>query len=138
MSLETGRVAPELVGAIMDRESGGGLYLRPIGPAGLGDHGFGHGLMQIDSRFHKAWLDLGLWKDPEENVRYAVTHILIPNLDSLGGVPGAVAAYNASWTKVMQVVLEFGQDVEKLDALTTHGDYVSDVLYKVSQFQGYA
>ena len=91
--------------------------------------------MQIDGRYHKAWLDLGLWKIPIENIRYGVGRILIPNLDSLGGMPAAVAAYNAGWSRVMDVVLEFGQDVGELDKLTTNGDYVSDVLGRAASLQ---
>ena len=120
----------------MDRESGGGILLTPRGPAGTGDGGHGRGLMQIDDRYHKAWIDLNLWQIASENIRYAVTHILLPNLDQLGGIPAAIAAYNASFEKVWEVVAEFGQDVDRLDVLTTHGDYVSDVLARVQLLQG--
>jgi hypothetical protein len=48
----TYNVEPEILAAIAWRESMFGLALDTFG---LGDHGFGHGLMQIDKRSFPAW-----------------------------------------------------------------------------------
>lgn len=76
VSQETG-VSPVLLAAIMDVESAYGTLLSPPGPAGKGDGGHGHGLMQIDDRTHGVFLREKLpngtpkWADPYENVKYA-------------------------------------------------------------------
>ena len=128
---ETGnRAAPELVAAIIDRESNGDPNV--VSPDG------GHGLMQIDERYHKAWLDLNLWRIPLENIRYGVSKVLIPNLDHFQGWPAAIAAYNASWQRVQHIVDFYGQDVAMLDTVTTHRNYVSWVLNRVQELQGIA
>src|SRR3972149_2829488 len=49
VSSETG-MDPFILAAIGERESRWGNALHPRGPAGTGDNGYGHGLMQIDSR----------------------------------------------------------------------------------------
>ena len=76
VSQETG-VSPVLLAAIMDVESAYGTLLSPPGPAGKGDGGHGHGLMQIDDRTHGVFLAERMpngtpkWADPYENVKYA-------------------------------------------------------------------
>jgi soluble lytic murein transglycosylase-like protein len=59
-----------LLCAIMERESGSGIYLTPPGPGGTGDSGNGFGLMQIDRRSHAQWLNANNWQDPETNITY--------------------------------------------------------------------
>lgn len=133
-------LAPELIAAVMDRESAGGLFLIPRGEAGTGDDGHGHGLMQIDDRYHAVWLakrdekGVLLWQQAEHNIPYGA-ELLKMGIDAMGGVPGGVAAYNASWNKVVDTVALYGQDVLELDKLTTHGDYVSDVLDRCRNLQ---
>jgi len=130
VTTETGnRAAPELVAAIIDRESKGD-------PDVVGDFGHGHGLMQIDDRYHKAWLDLNLWRIPLENIRYGVSKVLLPNLDHFQGWPAAIAAFNAGWRRVQEIVTYFGQDVEMLDTVTAKKNYVSWVLNRVQELQG--
>ena len=84
---------------------------------------------------HKAWIDLNIWQDPLANIRFG-SGLLKNGIDSLGGVPAGVAAYNADWEKVEDVVVMFGQDVDQLDLLTTNHNYVSDVLRRVQILQG--
>jgi hypothetical protein len=73
---ETG-LSPFLLAAIMDVESRFGTTLTPPGPAGKGDGGHGHGLMQIDDRNHGAFLAQKMpdgtpkWANPYENIKYA-------------------------------------------------------------------
>jgi hypothetical protein len=71
------RLSPVLLAAIMDVESRFGDALTPPGPAGKGDGGHGHGLMQIDDRTHGTFLAQKMpdgtpkWANPYENVKYA-------------------------------------------------------------------
>src|SRR4030042_3986131 len=64
---------PEVVAGIMCRESEGGLsrHLDRAGPAGRGDSGHGHGLMQIDNRSFPEFCAGDDWPDPDKNVAFA-------------------------------------------------------------------
>lgn len=133
--LATG-IDARLLGAIMDRESLGGEQLKPKGPMGVGDGGHGRGLMQIDDRYHKSFVGTLMpdgtpaWTHPVENVLRGA-RILQWNLQHFDGRwPCAVAAYNASPKRVREVAGELHGDalVSAVDAVTTHGNYVSDVL----------
>ena len=57
--------------ALIERESGSGVYLTPPGPGGTGDNGHGRGLAQLDDRSHGVWLSQNNWQDPEINLTYA-------------------------------------------------------------------
>jgi len=134
-------LAPELIAAVMDRESGGGVYLTPVGPAGTGDEGHGRGLMQIDDRAHPDWCaqvdDSGtpLWQLPEHNIAKGAEE-LARNLILFGDVPSAVAAYNAGDGKVRRLILMVPRpSIHQLDQLTTGHDYVSDVLDRLHKLQ---
>lgn len=134
-------LAPELIAAVMDRESGGGVYLIPIGPAGVGDQGHGRGLMQIDDRAHPEWcarMDLDgkpLWQKPEHNVAKGA-EVLAHNLRIFGDVPSSVAAYNAGEGRVGRLVAMVPRpSIQQLDQLTTGHDYVSDVLDRLHKLQ---
>lgn len=49
---------------------------------------------QINSAFHQPWLDLGVWTDPYEATKYAVSRILKPSYQ------GALqAGYNGRWAE---------------------------------------
>jgi len=131
-------VDPLILAAIMDRESQGGDALKPPGAGGFGDGGHGRGLMQIDDRSHTDFVSCRfgrnglLWQDPAFNVLYAAK-LLRKNLDACGGkYPPAIAGYNASMQRVMGILLNSVGDasIEQLDALTTGGNYVTDVLAK--------
>lgn len=70
-------LSPYLLAGFMEQESGFGQGLTPKGPTGKGDAGYGHGLMQIDSRSHAEFLakknsgGVPLWQIPYENLKYA-------------------------------------------------------------------
>lgn len=126
---------PELIGAVMDRESNGGDALRPRGPGGTGDYGHGHGLMQIDDRTWGSWLATNDWEDPGINILFGA-NLLNANLKALGGdIPAAVAAYNCGLTRVLRLKAHVALTIPELDELTTGGNYVSDVLNRLADFQ---
>lgn len=138
------RVDAFLLAAICDRESRGGLALSPRGPTGTGDNGHGRGLMQIDDRWHPGFLsatdDRGvhLWKIAEWNIDYGA-HVLSRYRALLDGNElAAIAAYNAGPGKVRRVMgtvtLDEAALVKLLDAVTTGGNYVSDVLRRRAGF----
>jgi hypothetical protein len=144
-------VSALLLLAICDRESGGGEYLQPRGPTGKGDGGHGHGLMQLDDRFHfKSFVAaLGpdgkpLWQDPAfaflgaaRFLRMTMVHFDGFDVEPL--LP-AIAAYNASEKRVRDALAGVTRPAKRedfiraLDAVTTGpkpgapGNYVSDVL----------
>ena len=51
------QIPPALIAGIGSRESHWGLALSPVGPTGTGDNGHGRGLMQIDDRWHKDFIE---------------------------------------------------------------------------------
>lgn len=133
--------------AICDRESLGGDALTPEGPAGNGDHGHGHGLMQIDDRSHggflaaRFWDGVRAWQDPTFNVLFAA-RLLRFNLNATDDdLPLSIAAYNcglkrARWTlqaKAAQINSETDR-LAALDSVTAGGNYVTDVLERRSKF----
>jgi len=128
-----------IIAAICDRESGGGVYLIPRGPGGKGDKGFGHGLMQIDSRYHAKWIQKTAWWEPEENILYGA-RLLRENLDYFKGDEfPAIAAYNCSRAKVANFVNMCWTDINVrnvlIDRLTTNDNYASDVLERAEKFR---
>lgn len=139
MAAQACRVDKFIIAAICDRESGGGVYLIPRGPAGKGDQGFGHGLMQIDSRFHGKWLQTHEWWKPEVNIAYGA-QLLRENFDHFKGDEfPAVAAYNCSRVKVDALVNACWADLSArnllIDRLTTYANYASDVLERAEKFR---
>lgn len=137
---ETG-VSPFLIAAIGDRETGWGTSkdCNPKGAGCLGDSAHGHGLMQIDDRYHQVWLATHDWTDPYTNVKYAIDSIFLPGLTQLqnDGFSGeqanqmAVAAYNAG-VHAVEVAVQGGQSP---DAKTTGANYSQDVLGRASSAQ---
>lgn len=83
---------PRLLAAVAAQETGG-----PGGDSGrnvVGDGGHGHGVFQIDDRWH-AFARSPAAMDPARNADYAAG-ILSSNLDRYGGdVRAALSAYNA-------------------------------------------
>ena len=134
-SAEKWTLTPELLGAILMRESGGGVYLTPKGPTGKGDytngvwHGFG--LAQLDIRSHQDILNLQddngipLWQDPAWNIDHGA-EILSNAIGKLAdlGLDAGVAAYNAGTGHIRKIV-EGGEDC---DTGTTGKDYAASVL----------
>ena len=158
---------PLLLAAICDRESGGGVYLWPKGPAGtgdwvlrlntatgrmerVGDMGHGLGLMQIDRRWHPEFAAHRLqdgrfaWQVPEHNIEYATAKVLRPALDALGDLHLAVSAYNCGVGGVRKALkkLRAGADIHaqrlKADSATTHRNYSADVMMRFACFEATA
>lgn len=67
-------IDPFIIVALGDRETrwGTGAGLDQYGPAGRGDSGHGHGLMQIDDRSWGSWLASNSWWDPYTNITKGV------------------------------------------------------------------
>lgn len=140
-------VPEDLMAAIVDRESLGGDALKPKGPAGTGDGGAGHGLAQIDYRFHRSFLlarmaDAGatpMWTVPAFNILYGAW-LLNQNYQIAKSWPVAVAAYNAGLTKALRVyrALPDGRTqtdiIKAVDMVTTGGNYVSDVWRRRAEY----
>jgi hypothetical protein len=133
-------LSPSVVAGIGSRESAWGLLLSPAGPAGTGDGGHGRGLMQIDDRYHQGFISTGLWRDPQASLDYAIDQVLSRSynyldanttLDGVELLRGALAAYNAGLTNVMDAI-SAGYDV---DYYTTGQDYSWDVLNRAGWFQ---
>jgi soluble lytic murein transglycosylase-like protein len=127
------RLEPVVLAAILERESRGGEALSPPGPAGVGDGGHGRGLMQIDDRWHGAFVATGLWAEPVIALVYGA-RLLRQSLDALGGdYPAAIGAYNAGIGRVRQVLAglsptaSLGQRIAAIDRVTTNA-YVAGVL----------
>jgi hypothetical protein len=118
-----------ILAGILSRESRFGLLLDENG---LGDHGHGHGELQIDDRWHKAFCDSGLWQDLGASLDYALRSVIAPAFNDLGDhcdldygpmFWATIAAYNAGAGGVSKA-LAAGQDP---DAATTGRNYSQDV-----------
>lgn len=128
---------PAVVAAIMSRESGGGRLLGRNGcPPDTGDRGHGRGLMQIDDRYHQAFLGIGeFWRAPAANLAYGC-YLLRQNIYSLAKklpalaerdrLRAALAAYNCGLAHVFTAL----KDHKDVDAFTAGGDYSRDVLLR--------
>jgi soluble lytic murein transglycosylase-like protein len=126
-------VDPLLLAAVCDRESGGGVYLVPPDPSGVGDRGHGRGLMQIDDRTWVKWLRDHRWQDALTNIRFGA-EILRGEMDRFAqtghGIECAVAAYNCGPARVRQALAE-----KRGCDFYTHGqDYAADVLRRRAAF----
>lgn len=95
------------------------------------DH-HGRGLMQIDDRFHGAWVSQhqdGM--DPASNIDYGCL-ILGNNIDAFSGdVRNGVAAYNAGQRGVQNGLRDSGNP----DQYTTGGHYSDNVLAMADRFR---
>lgn len=142
--LEAGRlhgVDAYLLAAVCDRESGGGRYLKPPGPAGVGDGGHGRGLMQIDDRYHKEFVASGAWMKPFENICKGA-EILAANRKEFAEDADAeflsVCRYNASAKRIAEALAKANADKISrrmaADSVTTGGDYGSDCIRRRASF----
>lgn len=121
---------PTLIAAVCDRESLGGVGLKPPGPSGTGDNGHGRGLMQIDDRAFPSWCsDATRWQDPARNIMFGA-QLLAQNLEDLdGNIPAALAAYNAGLGRVERLMGTISNPtIKDFDSLTTGRNYCSDTL----------
>ncbi len=121
-------IDPCLLAAICERESN---YGQALDGAMTGDGGHGRGLMQIDDRAHRAWVESHDWRDPATNIEkgasilnealsYFAKH---PEVLDLLREPAGVAAYNAGAAAVLRAV----RAGKHPDAVTTRRDYSADV-----------
>ena len=149
-SAERHGLNPYVLAGIMDRESLCGFALEPTGPAGTGDGGHGRGLMQVDARYHSAFCaqvvdGKTLWQDPACNIDYGAG-ILAGELLAFGdmgecAVVCAIAAYNAGRARVREAASHVTAPrtpeavTLAVDPLTTHKDYVRDVMRRALQFR---
>ena len=106
---------------VASRESRMGLALDADG---TGDHGYAHGIMQVDIRHHPTFTGRHSPHDHQANIDYGAG-FLAELIDAFGGdIKPAVAAYNAGPSRVRSAV-SAGLDP---DIVTTGGDYAGDVL----------
>ena len=132
--------------------------LNPLWNRVPGDHGNGHGLFQIDKRFHYDWVQKGLWKDPYESalkaiqvlnelqdraIMYSELKLVTATtlqgrgyttatrpIDNLKLLPITIASYNCGLWAYYHYCK--GRDV---DTGTTGADYSKDVLYRAEIFK---
>lgn len=119
-------IEPAIIVALMDRESGGHNVINA--------DGFRHGLMGIDKRQHREWLDdnnQGL--DPGSNIDYGCA--LLRNYLNIfrGHLVAGIAAYNAGpgavgWALNSQL---------EIDVVTTDKNYSADVLSRADFFRNF-
>lgn len=134
-----------LMAAVVDRESLGGEALKPVGPTGTGDGGHGCGLGQVDDRTHHKFVVATfddnvtpLWTDATFNVLYGARILSVAHRISKSW-PVSICAYNAGLNRALRVQRALVDSSEPaliaaLDRSTTGGDYISDVLRRMSSF----
>lgn len=144
--LDTARrtgVDPAVVAAICSRESNCG---RLKGPKVIGYDGHGRGLMQIDGRYHGAWLSKHAkdWWAPEVNIPKGVEVLVDIRKDverkakSLGAklteeqvLTCMVAGYNTGGDNAVSGLVRYGDP----DRFTTEKSYSADVLARAEFFR---
>ncbi|MEX2352210.1 MAG: transglycosylase SLT domain-containing protein, partial [Balneolaceae bacterium] len=114
--------------AVASRESNMGLSLSV---AGTGDHGFGHGIMQVDVRHHPEFTDRHSALDYQANIDYGAGFLAGLIRAFNGEIRPAIAAYNAGQSRVRMAV-QAGLDP---DYVTTGGDYAMDVLHRMETIE---
>lgn len=118
----------DIVAAILARES---VFGKGLDKHGKGDHGHGHGVMQIDDRSHAKWLALGLWNDPYENIIYGINEIKMNLRMFKGDLFKAVAAYNTGAGNVRRSL----KNQRSAEATTAHGNYATDVINRAKKYR---
>lgn len=133
------KIPSAVILGIGSRESRWGLALTPRGPAGTGDHGNGHGLLQVDIRYHPAHIASGDWKDPVKHLAYGITYLRNcmdtftkrTGMTGLTALQGAVAGYNCGAGNSSRA-WSAGLDI---DYYTTGRDYSRNVFSRAGWFQ---
>ncbi len=120
--------AMNIIAAVMYRES---RFGKALNSKGTGDKGHGHGLMQIDDRSHKSFLDKGTWNDPFDNADYGTRILKTNDYIFKGNMFRALAAYNCGIGNVRKAM----EDKKSAEAYTAHGDYSSKVLKYAKKFK---
>jgi hypothetical protein len=139
--------------AIMDRESGGGIFLHPQNQTGVGDRtprhgvlphwgGWGLGLMQIDAQ-HEDLANLVMedgtpaWQNALENIRMGANEYQTHLNEFDQNKEHAFCAYNAGYKRVKHQ-LDNGLDPNAVTTPGPHsphkGDYGRDVLARRQKF----
>lgn len=135
-------VPPQVLAGIGSRESRWGLALKPKGAGGTGDYGNGHGLLQVDIRYHKKHIESLDWMNPEKHIRYAIMEVFVPyrnyiqretGLSGRNLLRATVAAYNGGAGAVIRLLKK--EDTSDVDEVTTKGDYSKDVFNRAGWFQ---
>lgn len=109
---------------VASRESNMGLGLDENW---TGDHGYGKGLMQIDSRHHPQFTASHRNDDHQANIHYGASFLAGMITRFNGEYLPAIAAYNAGEARVRTAI---GAGLNP-DQVTTGGDYVRDVLRRM-------
>jgi hypothetical protein len=124
------------------RESGWGEYLVPKGdPCGTGDNGHGHGLFQIDDRYHRDFVGSARFRIPKEQALYACQilrdarawFVRSPSFrfDDKELLERAVyAAYNAGPGHVYHSIVIVGPS--QVDEATTGRNYSADIFARAT------
>jgi len=133
---------------IDSRESRFGLLLDEDG---LGDHGHGHGELQIDDRSHGPFCDSGEWEDLAASLAYVHKNVIIPSFNYLGNkfdlfgedygslFWATIAAYNCGQGNELKAVEEddgvpgIGDDI---DERTAGHNYSADVRRRALALRG--
>lgn len=111
--------------------------------------GHGHGLFQVDDRFHLAFLKrtsldgAPSWADPLENCNYAIGQVLVPAFRAFPGIMvGGIAAYNAGIRNVRNAFHDLTTPTTPIarlaaaNSVTTGKNYVTRVLMRYRTFGG--
>ena len=133
---------PAVVAGLMSRESGGGRLLGKWGnPPETGDNGHARGLMQIDDRWHQAFISIGdFWQYPAGNIAYGcylIKQNLIalakqfPSLSDHDRLQAAIAAYNCGLSRAVRAI----NQEKDLDTWTTGGDFSRDVMERAGMLR---
>lgn len=133
-------IPASVIAGIGSRESHWGLALTPPGPHGTGDGGHGRGLMQVDDRWHVAFIQSGKWADATENIIYGCA-VLKNSMNlftkKLGWkmskqlLQAGIAGYNCGPSRALSAY-QSGYDI---DYYTTGRDYSRNVLERAGWFQ---
>lgn len=127
---ERHHVAPALLLALMDRETGDPRRIGFGGRNPAVTNGNDFGLMQINRSAHPGFFREHDWRDPKANIDYGAS-VIADNLRHFSGdVDRAAAAYNAGPGAVDRA-LAGGRSA---DSVTTGGDYGTDVARRYRHF----